>query len=229
MEIADPPGQVRVGEQAAACGRGIVDDAQAGGERLLLFPAAAGDGEQLFPIDQPLPLRPGRPHQPGRERPQEEILAARVALDHPHGIAALGHGPLAEHLAGDEEGGAQDGHALPRPGEHEDLAVDAGVEMFAEAVGRSVEHIQVALAEVDERHLEAVFVPHFPGILLGSGEQIVVEERGDELERDNPHPQIRHHPAGKDRIETAGEQPQRRDGTRHGVFRPDLRANNSLA
>ena len=101
--------------------------------------------------------------------------------------------------------------------------------MFAEAVGRSVEHIQVALAEVDERHLEAVFVPHFPGILLGSGEQIVVEERGDELERDHPHPQIRHHPAGKDRIETAGEQPQRRDGTRHGVFRPDLRANNSLA
>src|SRR5690606_18673830 len=87
-----------VGEVAAAARRlRILLEAELHSQRHLLLPATAGDGVELLAVDAPVQLRLGGRKELGGEGPEQAALQAGVALDHPHGRAALALGPLAEH------------------------------------------------------------------------------------------------------------------------------------
>jgi hypothetical protein len=80
-----------------------------------------------------------------REGTKDHALEAGVTLDDVQRVAALGHGTLAEDLAGDDERSAEFlPHGL-RLREHEYLAVDTGVHVLAVAVFRAPDEVDVLL------------------------------------------------------------------------------------
>jgi hypothetical protein len=85
-------------------------------------------------------------------------------------LLALGHGSLADHLAGDDEVEAVFLDPLFRLGDHEHLAVEAGVEVGAIAMLGVEQDLLVFLDDVDDVQLDAELFRHPQGIVaLGSG------------------------------------------------------------
>ena len=74
-----------------------------------------------------------------------------------HRIAALGHGALAYNLSGDDKVGPEFWQEAGRFGEHESVAVDAGIEVFAESVDGFAQHLQMSSGNIYNSQLQAVF------------------------------------------------------------------------
>jgi hypothetical protein len=83
-------------------------------------------------------------------------------------------------------------------GQHEYFAVDAGVEMLAETMGRVVKQAQIRFTDIDDLHFEAVFLLHGLGIFVPTDKEIVIEKGCDKFETNDPYPLIGDHSAGQD-------------------------------
>jgi len=68
---------------------------------------------------------------------------------------AMGHGPLAQNLAGYQKRGSKLIHDGPCPGQHVDLAVDARIDVLSVAVLRSPDQVNVVLAQVHDAEVDA--------------------------------------------------------------------------
>ena len=103
-----------------------------------LFPAPApGNGQQARAVHQAAFLGRDGGQQPGAERAQQQAGHVRVARDHMQGVAALGHGALAQHLARGQQAPPHGLHVQAGVAQQQDLAVHAGVHDLAETVNRA--------------------------------------------------------------------------------------------
>jgi len=209
IELFDPPAENGIGQDAAAGRGGKVGDAEFFCKSYLVRAAPPAHAEQPAAVHPALLLRQGLVHELGAERPQEERPGAGIALDHIHGVAALGHRPLPQHFAGDEKRGALLGQHRFCPGKHHDLAVDAGVEVLAEAMGGIMQQPQIAFADIFDDHVDAVLLPDPRLVACRIVKDAIIEEGRDKLNGLHPDTLRHNHPCGENRIEPAGKKGQR--------------------
>jgi len=121
---------------AAACRLGDFRQGEAFRQGELILAAPAPDAAQLFAVNQAAKLGSAFRQQPGGKRPHEQILHPGIAQDNVQGVAALRHGPLAQHLAGNDAARPVAFHARLRFAQHEDFTVHAGIQRLAETMNR---------------------------------------------------------------------------------------------
>jgi len=180
-----------------------------------LFPAAAAaHGVELVPVHQPGRFGRDRRELFGAQRPQQDVAYRSVAADDVEGVQALGHGPLAHHLAGDEKARAVVGQHGLGPAQHQDFAVDAGIEHFPQTVRRAgLQHGQVGLGDVHGDDVQAVDV-------LPVGNLVRFAEKGtDEMQAQDGQSLGGHGPGGQDAVEAAGKKGQGLVGLHAAVLR----------
>ncbi len=205
-----------VSQEAATAGRGgVVLKTEFFCQLHLGFAISAGETVKLLPIDPALSLRQCGRKVFGTQRPQQPILGAGFTRHHRHGVLALGHGALANHLTGDNEIEA----VLLRPllclVHHEDLAVQAGVHVRAVAVLRVQQHILVFFHDIDNVQLDPKLLGRPQGvvslgfglILLANGMGVSFHAKaGKKIDAFHMDPLFKDHLGGKHGIKTAGDQ-----------------------
>ena len=154
-EVAEAAAVVGLGELAAAGGGGVAADAELLRKLHLGLAVAALQGEQALAVDEAFELRLGGVEELRAERAEQAPAGAGEVADAVEGPALLGHGALAEHLAGGDEVEAVGLGVLPGAPDHAGVAVDAGVEAGAEAGGRVAEKLELVVGEVDAVDREA--------------------------------------------------------------------------
>src|SRR5262249_4873739 len=103
-QIAEATSVVLVCEiAAAASGLGELLDAELLDQIHLAIARAAGDLPEGAAVELPASLRLRGRQVSRRERPEKPPREARFLLDHPQRVAVLGHRPLAEHLAREDD------------------------------------------------------------------------------------------------------------------------------
>ncbi|KAF5038084.1 hypothetical protein DSECCO2_557940 [anaerobic digester metagenome] len=137
----------------------------------------------------------------GAQGAQQQFLYPGIAPDDIQGVAPLRHGALPQHFSGDDERGAVAFHHFACAGNHDDLAVHAGVQHLAEPMGRAfAQQRGKVLAQVHGGNVEAVDglpVLHLAGLAEKGRDEVQALDRKplllDDLHRQN-------------RIKTAGQQ-----------------------
>ncbi len=194
-QIAQPPREARVGEQAAAAGRGVVPEAVTPGQAELVVAAAAADREQARAVHPAASLGLGLGQELRRERAQHPARA------------------LAHHLAGEQEGGLELLEPGAREPEHEDPAVHARVHVAPVAPARMAQQSQVFLALGARYQPDAQVARHLGHVVAARG-------RGFEVEADHLDPLIDQQARGQGAVEAAGEHAECTDRHRptvHGL------------
>ena len=148
-------GEVLVCEQTAAgrCGKTL--NAISLGKLQLDHTAASADTEEFIAIDETDLFSAGWREKRRGERSEDKALESRVPLDDMERVATLRHGPLAKNLAGYQKRGPKLIHDGSSPGQHVDLAVDAGIDVLSVAVLRVPDQVYVVLAQVHDAEVDA--------------------------------------------------------------------------
>ena len=137
----------------------------------------------------------------GAEGTQEHVPDLGVPADDVERVAALRHGTLTEHLAGNDERGPAFLHDFTRFAHHEDFAVDAGVHDLAETVRRAfTQHPDEVLAHVHGFDFKAV--DFFP---IGDAARLAEKGR-DEVQATDDEPLLHDQSCGEDAVQAAGEE-----------------------
>ncbi len=136
-------------------------------------------------------------------------------MHHGHGVLALGLGPLAHHLAGDDEVEVVGLHPFLGLFHHEDLAIQAGVEIGAVAVFGVEHHVFVFFHDIDDVQLDAQLLGAPQGIVAlgfflvlladGVGMPLHAETR-EEIDAFHINALFLHDAHGQKGIQAAGNQ-----------------------
>ena len=207
-QVAQLVREVRVGEQATASGRLVMREAPAPSELELQVPAATRDREQRRAIDPAALLGLGGIEKLGRQRPQDPAGEPGGAIDELHRGPRLRHGPLAEHLAGEQELGAELLEIVRPQGEHEPAAVDARVHVAPIAPARMPQEPQVLLPLGLDLEPDAELGRHRTHVGAAGG-------GGLEMQRHHFDPAIEQDLRGERAVQSAGQEADRANGFAH--------------
>ena len=225
-QIGELAGVGFVGQEAAAAGGlGVVLQAETARQLDLRLAVAAGEIVQPRAVHPALALGQSLGQVERAERAQQAVVGAGLAADDGHGFLALALGPLAHHLAGDDEieallAGQLTGLVQHQGGlvDHEDLAVQAGVQMGAVAVLGVEHHILVLLGDINDVQLDAQLLGHPEGVvalvlvLVFLADRVGVAlhaEAGEEVHPFHVNALLLHHFYRQHGVQPAGHQ---RDG-----------------
>ncbi len=134
-----------VGEKAPPGGGRDGGKSQAGGQRELGLAGSPRPAEKLFPVDCPVPFRKSLGKKAGREGAENKSLHPGIGIDGDDGTLFLGHGPLAQDLAGHQKGGPHLFHEGAPHAKHVDPAVDTGVHGTSIAIAGMAQHVEKGL------------------------------------------------------------------------------------
>ena len=216
-----------IGEEAAAAGGlGVVVQSIAFGQRHLRLARAAAQIEQFLPVHPAPLLGDGGGQEFGAQGAQQQAARSGFPRHHGHGVAPLGHGPLAHHLAGDDEIEAVCLHPFPGLAHHEALAVQAGIEVGPVAVLGIDHHLLVFLDDLDDVQLDAQLLRHPQGVVALGARTVLAPDgmgmafdakAGVEIDSFHVNALIQDQAGGQHGIEAAGDQGHRFAWCGHGV------------
>ncbi len=176
---------------------------------------AAAEVVEALAVHPAFPFRQGGRQVPGAQGAQQQILGAGFLLHHWQGFLALGHGALAHDLAGDDEIETLFANPFVSLAHHEDLAVQAGIQVRAIAVLRIDDHILVLLDDIDDMQLDVQLLGHpkcivalrLVLVLLADGMGVPLDaEAGEEVDALDVYALLLHHLGGQQGIESSGDQ-----------------------
>ena len=232
-EIRELRGVLPVGEEAAPPGRlGVVLEAEVGREGELGLARAPGEVVQALAVHPALALREGRGQPLRAQGAKEPVVRPRFPRHHRHGLATLRLRALADHLPGDDEVEAALLHPLPRPADHEGLAVETRVEVRAVAVLRVEDDPLVLLDHVDEVELDPELLRDPERVVPGVAAALPVRapadrvgvpldaEAGEEVDALDVDPLVEDGPRREHRVEPAGDEGDRLAARPRRRFRP---------
>ena len=140
-----------IGQKTAAAGRlRVLLETELARQRHLRLARAPGEVLQLRPVDPAFALGQGFFQVQRAKRPQQAILGARFARNDRHGALALRHRSLADDFAGDDKIETVGVDPLQCLADHEDLAIEAGIEVGAITVPGIEHDVLVFIDNVDD-------------------------------------------------------------------------------
>ena len=198
------PAHALLFRQQAAAGRGgNAGDAELPGQGQLPAAAAAPEVPELAAVQDAGLLHRRGGELFGAQGPHQQVAHVGLAGDDVQGVAPLAHGALAQHLAGNDALGAVFLQQASGRGEHENLAVHAGVKVLAKAVGWPLqEQAHIGLAHVHGHEIQAIGV-------LPLGQELGFAKKGTDKMQPGDAPALgQHQPGGKDRVQPSGKERQ---------------------
>ena len=141
---------------------------------------------QTFPVDPAFALRQRRRQVARAQRSKQAVADAGIALYQRHGVLALRFRALSDDLAGDHEVEPVLFYPLARLADHEDLAIETGVQIGAVAVLRVQHDIFVLIDDVDDvqAHAELLRDPQRV-VALRSGAVVPADRVGVALDAES--------------------------------------------
>src|SRR5208337_4134605 len=147
----------RVCQKAPTCGGRIIGKAEFARKCNLRFSRPAIKGIQPLPVNNPRLFRNCGLQQLCAQRTHNVSCKVRLSVDPGECVPALAHGPLAEHLPGDNEISVAHGHKRPGLLQHQYPAIDAGIQVFSVAEPWFFYYIHKPVGKMRKLHLKAEF------------------------------------------------------------------------
>ena len=200
-----------VRKEAPAAGPAELFEAVFFRKGILAGPSPARDAEEPVPVQHAFDFRNGGGEAPARKGPHYQAFEPAFFLYHADGLPPLGHGPLSDDLAGNDETGADLLHEGLGYLQHIYPAVDAGVHILSVAVPGVLQHFEIIIFLVACNELYAEFGcrlyrPCASLLVTPAG------EGGREMKTDHFHALVHHEPGGENAVE-----PSRYEGYRFSV------------